>query len=340
MHRAASKRCQIKSGRASVAEESEDPREVPWHPRHAAAVIGQAHAQEHFLKAFSSGKPHHAWLLHGPKGIGKATLAYQLAGKVLGDSAQSRRWIEAKAHPDLFVLERQLNDSKPRKLKSEISVEDARGLSAFFSHTASGSWRVAIIDATDDLNSESANAILKLVEEPPPKSLIFLVSHQPGRLLRTVKSRCLRLGLGPLLESDVLNIINTLLLETKPDDEQLLRAVGQSQGSPGQALTLLTSVGAKAFAQFAKLTRPRPSDLIAISGQLGGRGVGPDEFMIFTHLLLDWMSQTAKTMNNARLAEAHQTVSENARIAQGFNLDRKQAAMAQLKLVNEALKAS
>jgi DNA polymerase III subunit delta' len=324
-----------------VADENEDPREVPWHPRHAAVLIGHAQAQDHFLRAFTSGKPHHAWLLHGPKGIGKATLAYHLAGKVLGDSAQSRRWIEAKAHPDLFVLERQLNDSKPtRKLKSEISVEDARGLSSFFSHTASGSWRVAIIDAADDLNTESANAILKLVEEPPAKCLIFLISHQPGRLLRTLKSRCLRLGLELLQSRDVLNIINALPLETKPDDEQLARAVAQSQGSPGQALTLLTSVGAKAFAQFAKLSRPKPSDLIAVSNQLAGRGIGPDEFSIFTQLLLDWMAQTAKTTSNAKLAEAHQIISENARIAQGFNLDRKQAAMAQLKLVNEALKAS
>jgi DNA polymerase III subunit delta' len=170
--------------------------------------------------------------------------------------------------------------------------------------------------------------------------LIFLICHQPGKLLRTLKSRCLRLGLEPLNTNQTHHIINALPLEDKPDDEQLTRAIAQAQGSPGQALTLLTSVGAKAFSQFEKLARPKPSDLIAISSQLGGRGVGPDEFMIFTQLLLDWLAQIAKATSNARLAAAHQTISENARIAQGFNLDRKLAAMAQLQLVNEALKAS
>ncbi len=323
-----------------MAEETEDPREVPYHPRFAAEVIGHAEAQSQFGKAFASGKPHHAWLLRGQKGIGKATLAYHLAAQILGGSEQSRRWIHARAHPDLFVLERQLNDAKPRKLKSEISVDDARSLTAFFSRTAAGSWRVAIIDAADDLNSESANAILKLVEEPPPKALIFLVSHQPGKLLRTLKSRCLKLALGPLENDQVFNIVNALPIETKPNDEELTRAIVQAQGSPGQARSLLSSAGAKAFAQFAGLSRPKASDLVRISNQLAGRGVSPDEFTTFSQLLLDWLAQTARASSNAKLAAAHQTISENTRIAQGFNLDRRQAALAQMKLVNEALKAS
>jgi len=332
----------LQSGNFSVADEQEDAREVAWHPRFATRVVGHEKAMVQFEKAFASGRPHHAWLIHGAKGIGKATLAYALARRILGQGnpEQARRWIEAKAHPDLFVLERQLNDSKPRKLKAEISVEDARGLSSFFARTASGTWRVAIIDAADDLNTESANAILKLVEEPPVNALILLLSHQPGRLLRTLKSRCLRLGLDLLGGQQTYGIINALPLEPKPSLDDLDRAVAQSSGSPGQALSLLTSQGAKAFAQFVNLKHPKPSEHLAIANSLGGRGAGPEEFPIFTALLLDWIAARAKTTASKKLAEAHAAISENARVAIGFNLDRKQAIMSQLKLVNDALKAS
>ena len=330
-----------KSGRTFMAEENEDPREVAWHPRHAPKLIGHDAAKTQFEKAFASGKPHHAWLIHGPGGIGKATFAYQMAAKALGnDPAQTRRWIESRAHPDLFVLERQLNDGKPRKLKAEISVEDARSLSSFLARTASGAWRVVIIDAADDLNTESANAILKLVEEPPPRVLIFLISHQPGKLLRTLKSRCLRLALERLSDTDCTHIINELPLEPKPKPEDLQAALTQTKGSPGRALALLGSVGAKAFGAFAQLNKPRPSQLLAVANQLAGRGVGPDEFSIFTDMLQDWLAEKARTNANPNLAAVHQAISENARIVQGFNLDRKTAVLSQLNLINDALKAS
>jgi DNA polymerase III subunit delta' len=324
-----------------VVDEQEDPREVSWHPRFAVRVFGHDAALETFEKAFRSGRPHHAWLIHGAKGIGKATLAYALARKILGqsNSEQAQRWIEAKAHPDLFVLERQLNDSKPRKLKAEISVDDARGLSNFFARTASGGWRVAIVDAADDLNTESANAILKLVEEPPAKALILLLSHQPGRLLRTLKSRCLRLGLDPLDKEKTFSIINALPLVPLPAHDDLDRAVAQSLGSPGRVLALLTSQGAKAFAQFSKTPSAKPSEQLAVATLLAGRSVGPEEFSIFTSLLLDWIADQAKARTSKALAIAHLEISEQARIAIGFNLDRKQAVMSQLRLVNDALKA-
>ena len=328
-------------GSTFVADDQEDPREVSWHPRFATRLVGHDQAIAHFEKAFASGRPHHAWLIHGPKGIGKATMAYALARRILGQSnaEQTRRWIEAKAHPDLFVLERQLNDSKPRKLKAEISVDDARGLANFLARTASG-WRVVIVDAADDLNTESGNAILKLVEEPPSKALLLLVSSQPGRLLRTLKSRCLKLGLEPLSSEQAYGIVNALPLEPRPTSEDLERSVDQSHGSPGQALALLTSQGAKAFARFAALKSAKPSDYLGIANALSGRGVGPDEFSIFTALLLDWIANQAKERGSAALAQAHSQIAEAARIAQGFNLDRKQAVMSQLKLVNDALKAS
>ena len=316
-----------------MAEANEDPREVAWHPRFAKALTGHVEAKSHFLKAFASGRPHHAWLLHGPKGIGKATLAYDLAFHILGNGAQSRRWIEGRAHPDLFVLERQLNDSKPRKLKSEISVEDARGLGAFLSRTASAHWRVVLIDAADDLNTESANAILKLVEEPPPKTLILLISHRPGRLLRTLRSRCLKLSLSHLSNDGVLNVINELPIEIKPEPQALSSAVARSQGSVGTALALLQSTGAKAFDKFASHNRLKLSNLTAIAAELGGKGQGPDEFRIFAGLLLNHVAERATTLGSAKAAAAYQELSKNFSITEGFNLDRKQAALEAMRLV-------
>jgi DNA polymerase-3 subunit delta' len=325
-----------------MAESNEDPREVPWHPRMAETLVGHETAKGQFLKAFSSGKPHHAWLIHGPKGIGKATLAYHLAGRVLAGTnpSQARHWIQNRSHPDLFILERQLNDSKPRRLKSEIAVDDARQLAHFLSLTSSGAWRVAIVDAADDLNAESGNAILKLVEEPPTRVILFLVSHQPGTLLRTLKSRCLRLALHPIGEQATMHVINGLPLDPKALSEDLERAAQQSGGSPGRALQLLTSQGAKAFARFAQARQPKAADLISIASLFQGRGVGPDEFAIFNDLLLDWLASQASASTSARLAAAHAQISQSARRTEAFNLDRRQAVLAELTLVNDALKAS
>ena len=324
-----------------MADENADPRETPWHPRFAAELVGHASEKAQFEKAFASGRPHHAWLLHGPRGIGKATFAYKMASRVLGgDSAQTRHWIESRAHPDLFILERQLNDAKPRKLKAEISVEDARHLSSFLAHTASGGWRVVIIDSADDLNAESGNAILKLVEEPPTKALFFLISHQPGKLLRTLKSRCLRLAFEGLIESDCNYVIRNLPEETKLKHEEIDAAISQTHGSPGQVLAQLDSIGAKAFINFTQLSKPSPAQLLAIANQFAGRGLGPDEFSIFTEMLQTWLAERAKISRDPHLATTHQTISESARIVQGFNLDRKSAVLSQLRLINDALKAS
>lgn len=325
-----------------MVDEIEDPREVPWHPRHARGVLGHDQATSHFYKSFEAGKPHHAWLLAGAKGIGKATLAYNLAGHVLGkkNSAQSTRWIAARSHPDLYVLERKLGDTKPRKLKTEISVEDARGLSDFFSHTSSGGWRVGIVDAADDLNSESANALLKLVEEPPAKCILLLISHKPGRLLRTLKSRCMRLPLQPLLPAETLDILKELPLESKPPREELEFAASLSSGSPGLALALLTSEGAKAFNIFLKTKKFIASDIIAIGNRFGGRGVTLDDLNIFFDLLLDWLAGQAASKNSVKLATVHGKIAENIRITNAFNLDKRQAVIVAVSLVQEALKAA
>ena len=324
-----------------MADSEDDLREVAWHPRFSKAVIGHDEARARFANAFAAEKPHHAWLLQGPKGVGKATFAYALARDVLagGNADQARRWIEGRAHPDLFVLERELNDAKPRKLKAEISVDNARDMSQFFSRTSSSGWRVAIVDSADDLSSESANALLKLVEEPPPKALIFLVCHQPGRILGTLKSRCLKVALQALSLEETRSVINALPLDADHKNEELAIAVSLSGGSPGRALQLTGSVGAKAFSEFSKLSRYATADLVAIGNRFQGRGIAVEEFSVFCELLQGWIGNKAAAEDDAALAQAYSTVAEKQRVTTGFNLDKRQAVLEMLCLVRDALKA-
>jgi DNA polymerase-3 subunit delta' len=208
------------------------------HPRETFSFIGHQAEEEAFAEGLRGGRMHHAWLLTGAKGVGKATLAYRVARAALGakrigprpldvdpEDPIARR-VTALSHPDLFVLRRGLNErGKPRR---EIAVDDARDLGHFFSLAPSeGGMRVAIVDAVDDLNRNAANAILKTLEEPPARSILMLVCHAPGAILPTIRSRCRRLALRPL------------------SDEQVRRASGAdagivalAKGRPGRAIAL------------------------------------------------------------------------------------------------------
>ena len=177
------------------------------HPRDRFDLIPDAAAEAAFLDAFDKGRLHHAWLLCGVEGSGKATFAYRAARRLLGAAPDPGRGLlgtrpddpvaqltVAQSHPDLLVLERAVEGGKTKK---SISVDQARDLPEFFSKSPSqAKYRVAIIDAADDLNLNAANALLKVLEEPPERGVLFLVTHAPGRLLATIRSRCSRLALA------------------------------------------------------------------------------------------------------------------------------------------------
>lgn len=215
-------------------------------PRGAYHRLHDERPEAALLDAIERGRLHHAWLLTGPEGLGKATFAYRAARRLLGAAPDPSRGllgsdpadrvcrlIEQDAHPDLLVLERQTEGGRTKK---NISVEEARALPEFFSKSPSmAPYRVAIIDAADDLNPNSANALLKTLEEPPERGVLFLVAHSPARLLVTIRSRCRRLAFKTWHAGDVARMLEHQE-GLKPGDAQALALM--SGGSPGRAIRL------------------------------------------------------------------------------------------------------
>ncbi len=225
----------------------------PWRN---TRLVGHDIAERTMLAAQQLGRLHHAWLLTGPRGIGKATLAWRfarflLAGQEGGlfatspDSldvdlhAPGRSLVDARSHPDLFHLRRTLNPDTGR-MRSEIAVDDVRGLGAFMHMTpAMGQYRVAIIDSADEMNRNSANAVLKVLEEPPPNAVLLIVAHAPGRLLPTIRSRCRRLALQSLPNDTVMQLMGDYAPELGADEKASLANL--ADGSIGRALELASA---------------------------------------------------------------------------------------------------
>ncbi len=326
--------------------------EVP-HPRDVQHLDGQELAEAAFESARVRGRLHHAWLLTGPEGVGKATFAYRAARRLLGAPAYApngtlgadpdhpvARQVAARSHPDLLVLEREGPDGKPRKV---IPVDDARKLAEFFSKSpASAPHRVAIVDAADDLNVNAANAILKTLEEPPPRGVMLMVSHSPGRLLPTIRSRCRRLAFHPLgIEATAAFVAARADL----NPEEALRLAHMAEGAPGQALSL---AAANALAMddaardlLADLPRIDETRALSLSESFRG-GQGQAQF----NLLFDRLAARVHrlTTDHAaqgfgrldRWAQAWETLQRLPREAEALNLDRADALFTALTELRQA----
>ena len=277
------------------------------HPRATSTLLGQGSAEATFLQAFNTGRLHHGWLITGPRGVGKATLAWRLARFLLAtpeddggmfaapppetldipDSHPVARRISALSEPRLSLL-RRAYDEKKAKLQDVISVDEVRKMKSFFSLSAAdGGRRVAIIDAVDEMNPAAANALLKLLEEPPKSVTMFLISHQPARLLPTIRSRCRELRLGPLSAQDLSDALTMAGGEVAPEDRIALAEL--AGGSVGEAFRMTNLEGLALYARLVKLmaTLPRLDRVQALAFAEAGAGRGAEAQFDLIVTLLD-----------------------------------------------------
>lgn len=286
------------------------------HPRATAQLFGHTAAEAAFLAAFNAGRLHHGWLICGPRGIGKATLAWRIARFLLAtpdedggmfappppttldipDSHPVARRLLAGSEPRLVLLRRPY-DEKAARLKQEITVDEVRRMKSFFALSAAdGGRRVAIIDAVDEMNPSAANALLKLLEEPPARVTLLLVAHQPARLLPTIRSRCRALRLAPLAPQPLADALTAAGGTVAPESSAALAEL--AGGSVGEAFRLSNLDGLELyaalialFATLPRLERPRAQSL-ADTG--AGKGAEP-RFALIVGLLDLFLARLART---------------------------------------------
>ncbi len=266
------------------------------HPRETEGLIGQSRAEETFLDAYNTGRLHHGWMLTGPRGVGKATLAWRIARFLLAtpeddggmfappkpesldidpETPVARR-MRALAEPRLALVRRAYDDEKKR-IPTEITVKEIRKLKSFFQlSSADGGRRVAIIDCADEMNSNAANALLKLLEEPPAGAILLLVAHQPARLLPTIRSRVRELRLGRLEPLDMAEALAAAGADPAEVAQNAGALAALSGGSVGEALRLVNLGGLEAYADLVRLASTLPNldrpAALKLSDSIAGKG--------------------------------------------------------------------
>ena len=328
-------------------------------PRENDRFVGHGLAVRAIGDALGGGRLHHAWLITGPEGVGKATLAYRfaralLAGKgALLDMAPDNpvfRRVAAGTHADLLTVEREW-DEKKKRMKKAIAAETARGIPPFLRLTpAEGGWRVVVVDGAEDLNPQSANALLKVLEEPPPRAVLILVCSAAGRLLPTIRSRCRLLTLGPLGEAEMAEALTVYLPELNVTDRATLARL--ADGSPGRALTLAEEGGIRLAGMVQEVLEAGSGFAMPRAYAIADALREQAPFETFMGLLSRFISAavtsairgTADPLQ-ARIAGARppaawgEVVQQLTRLldeTERFNLDRRQAVVAGLALVRGA----
>lgn len=286
-------------------------------PRSNPDLLGHEPAERALLAAFHSGRLHHAWLIGGAPGIGKATLAFRFARFVLAQPEHTGadlfgerpaadtlrvdpshpvfRRVAAGGHADLLTVERQFDERRGR-LKGEIAVDDVRRIAPFLRLTAAeGGWRVVVVDGADRMNAGGQNAILKILEEPPARALLLLVADNPGNLLPTLRSRCRKLMLKPLDEA----VVTELLGRHRPDlpETDRVALARLAEGSIGRALDLAGAGGLDLYRELVALLDTLPRlDLAAVHalGERLGRAGADGAYVATTELLAWWLARLAR----------------------------------------------
>ena len=365
-------------------------------PRNTHDLTGHEDSEQLFLDAFNAEKIHHAWMITGPKGIGKATLAYKMARFLLNNPPQddngpglfgdvlekvaltsistdlespANSLITAGSNADLLVIER-TEDPKTGKMRNNILVDDVRKINNFFHTTsADGGWRVAIVDTADEMNRNAANAILKILEEPPKNSVLIILAHAPGKLLPTIKSRCRMLPLKPLKSVTVEEILQSRF----PDKEKNVidGYVALSNGSPGYAISLIEHKGLKLYGEMLGLLSTMPNINVPLMHDFAGAITtkkSGDMFLLFSEMLSQFISRMVRHVSYKgsghthnikealteefklmeelgaiipldQWAELWEKISVKMKAADLLNMDRKQTVIDTLNMINSALKA-
>ena len=362
-------------------------------PKTNPDLLGHPEAEKTLLDTYNSGRMHHAWLITGPRGIGKATLAYRFArfllkhGKpggadegdsLFGDPLPSTdpetlqvnpddpvfHRIAASAHADIMTIEREF-DEKKNKFKGVIGVDRVRGVGAFLGKTsAEGGWRVVVIDAADEMNRNSANAVLKVLEEPPAQAVLLLLAHNPGKLLPTIRSRCRTLTLNALDDDTIVELMAKHASDSSPEEAQGLAKL--AEGSFGRALSLYEEGGLDLHQELVKLLGTLPQLDVEALHKLGDKmsRAGADEaFRTLGDLLRWWLgrliSQGARGKTSGlglsesedalmvrilqsgdltKLMDVWEKISSLFDQAQSGNLDRKQAVLNSFLALEGAMK--
>lgn len=349
---------------------SDEPDRLPSapHPRETLALIGHQTQEQAFLDALRSGRMHHAWLLGGPDGIGKASFAYRAARFMLAageptarasratslampEEDPATRRIMAQSHPDLHVL-RRVPKPDGKGWSSNIPVPAVRGvLDRFGSSAAEGGWRICIVDSVEDMERPSANAFLKLLEEPPPRALFLLVAHAPGRMLPTIRSRCRLLGFQALSQADVAEA-GRIALERMggPFDASALgRAAGLSDGSVRRALTYVDpetlALVEAVRARLDALPGLDVTALLALAEDVAGK-TGEGDFWIMIDAIQSWIGDHlhahagAGPARLAPLAEVWEKLARAAREVETYNLDRRPLVLSMFHDLSDAVRRS
>ena len=302
-------------------------------------IVGQDRAVAEFQSAWQAGTLHHAWLLSGPKGVGKAAFARAAATRLLADAAGPpvelsgletpadhpiAHLVAAGSHPDLRILER-VENPKTGVLSRNISVEQVRSLGDLLGSTPFLSpWRAVIIDSADDLEKSAANALLKMLEEPPANCMFLLVSHAAGRLLPTIRSRCRRLDFQPLDDDAMTSLLETQLPALSGAERASI--VAKAGGSVGRALAFAALDLAKLQDAAVKIlrdgdpTNARRSDLAI---ELGRKGAG-DRYAAFLDLVPSLIATRARGLKGRdleRALDAYGQSRELAALAPRISLD-------------------
>ncbi|HLG85708.1 MAG TPA: DNA polymerase III subunit delta' [Alphaproteobacteria bacterium] len=344
-------------------------------PRANPDLLGQEAAESELLSSFRSGRLPHAWLIAGKGGIGKATLAFRFArfllaggdpaAKSLAVSAENPvfRRIAASGHADLLTVERQFDEEKGRA-KKEIAVDDVRRIGPFLRLTAAeGGWRIVVIDGADGMNRAGQNAVLKILEEPPARALLMLVTERPSALLPTIRSRCRILTVGSLSSP----IVQELVAKYRPDieAEERLALAEIAEGSIGRALDIAANDGLALLSNFLSIAADDPLDWAkahALGDRLGA-AAADESYRILSQLLVEWLGSVAREAGRgicverrreivpgerelaARLAEGRlervlevwEKVAHLFARSDGANLDRRLTVISALDAVSGAL---